>query len=226
DNAPYSYSYEKQGEALDTKVNRILEKERQTHPVVKQFEIEMIPWKGELKERYQLMSVSAFNKIAKSENWSSLTLANDEAFVIEGRAHRDQSSVEHYFTNKKDTLTFHQEKHELKIKGATVQRITNFGELVLVIPDQLYNQAKQIGELRIVKNISVKDENDSSVLTEKLQEIMPVTDPTSSVPKLPKFESFYMEYHMGLMISGLFIFCGFFLGVVFLLATGSIIYFK
>ncbi|MCQ6531263.1 ABC transporter permease, partial [Bacillus mycoides] len=25
DNAPYSYSYEKQGEALDTKVNRILE---------------------------------------------------------------------------------------------------------------------------------------------------------------------------------------------------------
>ncbi|MGR5978741.1 hypothetical protein ACT7DJ_13335 [Bacillus cereus] len=64
------------------------------------------------------------------------------------------------------------------------------------------------------------------MLTEKLQEIMPipVTDPTSSSPKLPNFESFYQQYHMGLMVDGLFIFCGFFLGVVFLLATGSIIF--
>ncbi|MBG9612192.1 FtsX-like permease family protein [Bacillus cereus] len=228
ENAPYSYSYEKQNEALDTKVNKILDKEKQIHPVVKQFEIEMIPWKGDSKEPYQLMSVSTFNKIAKLENKSFLTLANDEVFVIEGNTSVDPASTERYFTNRKDTLTFHQEKHEVKIKGATVQRITNLGELVLVIPDQLYNQAKQIGELRIVKNISVKDENDSAVLTEKLQKIMlmPVTDPTSSGSELPNFESFYMQYHMGLMMNGLFIFCGFFLGVVFLLATGSIIYFK
>ncbi|AZJ24477.1 ABC transporter permease (plasmid) [Bacillus wiedmannii bv. thuringiensis] len=228
DNAPYSYSYEKQNEALDTKVNKILEKEKQIHPVMKQFELEMIPWKGDSKEPYQLMSVSTFNKVAELENKSFLTLANDEAFVIEGNTSVDPSSTEHYFTNRKDTLTFHQEKHELKIKGATVQRITNLGELVLVIPDQLYNQAKQIGELRIVKNISVKEENDSAMLTEKLQKIMPmpVTDPTSSGPELSNFESFYMQYHIGLMMNGLFIFCGFFLGVVFLLATGSIIYFK
>ncbi|PER37522.1 ABC transporter permease [Bacillus thuringiensis] len=228
DNAPYSYSYEKQNEALDTKVNKILDKEKQIHPVMKQFEIEMIPWKGDSKERYQLMSVSMFNDIPKLRNESSLTLNHNEAFVIEGNTSLDPSSVNHYFTNRKDILTFHQEKYEVQIKGATVQRITNLGELVLVIPDQLYNQAKQIGELRIVKNISVKDENDSAMLTEKLQKIMPmpVTDPTSSGPELSNFESFYMQYHIGLMMNGLFIFCGFFLGVVFLLATGSIIYFK
>ncbi|UIJ69825.1 FtsX-like permease family protein (plasmid) [Bacillus cereus] len=228
DNAPYSYSYEKQGEALDAKVNTILEEEKQIHPVMKQFELEMIPWKGDSKEPYHLMSVSSFNKIAKLEKKSLLTLAKDEAFVIEGNTSVDPSRTEHYFTNRKDTLTFHQEKHEVTIKGATVQRITNLGELVLVIPDQLYNQAKQVGELRIVKNMSVKDENDSAVLTEKLQKIipMPVTDPISSGPELLNFESFYMQYHMGLMMNGLFIFCGFFLGLVFLLATGSIIYFK
>ncbi|MHA4119746.1 FtsX-like permease family protein [Bacillus cereus] len=228
DNAPYSYTYEKQGEALDRKMNKILEEEKQIHPIIKKFELEMIPWKGDSKEPYQLMSVSSFNKVAKLENKSLLTLANDEAFVMEGNTSVDSSSTNHYFTNRKDTLTFHQEKHELTIKGATVQRITNLGELVLVIPDQLYNQAKQVGELRIIKNINVKDEKDSAVLTEKLQEIMPipVTDPTSSSPKLPNFESFYQQYHMGLMVNGLFIFCGFFLGVVFLLATGSIIFFK
>lgn len=226
DNAPYSYSYEKQGEALDTKVNKILEEEKQSPPVIKQSELELIPWKGDSKEPYQLMSVSSFNKVAELENM--LTLATDEAFVIEGNTSVDPSSTEHYFTNRKDTLTFHQEKHEVTIKGATVQRITNLGELVLVIPDQLYNQAKQVGELRIVKNMSVKGEKDSAVLTEKLQKIMPmpVTNPISSGPELPNFESFYMQYHMRLMMNGLFIFCGFFLGLVFLLATGSIIYFK
>ncbi|MCQ6531235.1 ABC transporter permease, partial [Bacillus mycoides] len=163
---------------------------------------------------------SAFNKIAKSENWSSLTLANDEAFVIDGNTRNENTD---YFKNRKVKFTFGDKVQELTIKGEEIRRLTNFGELVLVVPDQIYNSAKQVGKTRIVKNINLKDEKNSSVLTEKLQEIMPVTDPTSSVSK---FESFYMEYHIGLMINGLFIFCGFFLGVVFLLATGSIIYFK
>ena len=42
----------------------------------------------------------------------------------------------------------------------------------------------------------------------------------------PPFRNLYTGFHMGLEATGLMMFIGMFFGLVFLLATGSIIYFK
>jgi putative ABC transport system permease protein len=86
----------------------------------------------------------------------------------------------------------------------------------------MYEQAKQAFGTRIVKNIDVKDERNSKVLTEKLTKVMPAGESEM----VPAFRDFYTGFHMGLEATGLMMFIGMFLGLVFLLATGSIIYFK
>ena len=60
------------------------------------------------------------------------------------------------------------------------------------------------------------------MLTEKLTKVMPAGESEM----VPSFRDFYTGFHMGLEGTGLMMFIGMFLGLVFLLATGSIIYFK
>ena len=62
----------------------------------------------------------------------------------------------------------------------------------------------------------------SKVLTEKLTKVMPAGESEMVL----SFRDFYTGFHMGLEGTGLMMFIGMFLGLVFLLATGSIIYFK
>ncbi|PGT56632.1 ABC transporter permease, partial [Bacillus cereus] len=175
----------------------------------------MVPSEGELKERFQFISVSNFNKIAKDVNQNPLTLAADEAFVIEGNTTQDAKIINNYFKNRKDKFTFGDKVQEVTIKGAAIRPLTNLGESVLVVSDQIYNSAKQVGKTRIIKNINIEDEQNSSVLTEKLKKVMPnkSIEDESSNSEIPFFDSFYMQYHDDLMISGIFIFIGFFLGL-------------
>lgn len=50
--------------------------------------------------------------------------------------------------------------------------------------------------------------------------------PAGESEVLKPFNDFYTGFQMGLETTGLMMFIGLFLGLVFLLATGSIIYFK
>jgi len=114
------------------------------------------------------------------------------------------------------------EAKTLTIKGAEGRNITNLGELFVVVPDEVYKSAKAVADTRIVKNIDVKDERNSKVLTEKLKKVMPAGESEVARP----FNDFYTGFHGMLEATGLMMFIGLFLGLVFLLATGSIIYFK
>ncbi|MGE7883104.1 ABC transporter permease [Bacillus sp. NPDC094077] len=234
--APYSYSYEKKDAALDKKVNAILAKEKQDHPVKDQFEIETVPVKGKFEgdkvdfisninyrvsEKYQFMSQSEFNKLANKFDAETVNVDTGEAFVL------DSSYMEGYelspqYKGNKAVFQIGNDMKTLTIQGTNDTAITNLGELVVVVSDDMYEQAKQAFGTRVVKNIDVKDERNSKVLTEKLAKVMPVGE--SEV--VPLFRDFYTGFHMGLEGTGLMMFIGMFLGLVFLLATGSIIYFK
>jgi putative ABC transport system permease protein len=63
----------------------------------------------------------------------------------------------------------------------------------------------------------VQDEQHTEQLTEKIQQL---------VPEKAQLTSFYAAYKGGMEATGMLIFMGGFLGLVFLLATGSVIYFK
>lgn len=234
--APHSYSYEKKDLALDNKVNAILDEEKGNHPVTNQFEIEMVPVKGKFEgekadmgmntnylvtEKYQLVSQSAFNKLAQKMDVETVNLAADEAFIyddmyIEGH---EFSTV---YKGNKAVFPIGNETKTLTIQGAEGRNITNLGELFVVVPDEVYNSAKAVSDTRIVKNIDVKDEKNSKVLTEKLKKVMPAGESEVAVP----FNDFYTGFRSMLEATGLMMFIGLFLGLVFLLATGSIIYFK
>ncbi|PGE93647.1 ABC transporter permease [Bacillus pseudomycoides] len=236
DYAPHSYSYEKKDAALDNKVNAILGEEKQKHPVTNQFEIEMVPVKGKLEgekadmgmntnylvtEKYQLVSQSAFNNIAKNMDLEAVSLAANEAFVFDGM-YIEGHEFSTVYKGNKAVFPIGNEAKTLTIKGAEGRNITNLGELFVVVPDEVYKSAKAVADTRIVKNIDVKDEKNSKVLTEKLKKVMPAGEPEVARP----FNDFYTGFHGMLEATGLMMFIGLFLGLVFLLATGSIIYFK
>lgn len=234
--APYSYSYEKKDEELDKKVNAILAEEKANHPVKDQFEIETVPVKGKfegdkvdfilnlnytISEKYQFMSQSEFNKLAKKIDAETVNIATGEAFIY------DSSYIEGYefspqYKGSKTVFQIGNETKTLTIQGANNTALTNLGELVIVVSDEMYEQAKQAFGTRTVKNIDVKDERNSKVLTEKLAKVMPAGESEM----VPSFRDFYTGFQMGLEGTGLMMFIGMFLGLVFLLATGSIIYFK
>ncbi|MEN1938623.1 ABC transporter permease [Paenibacillus sp. 102] len=236
DYAPYSYSYEKKDAALDNKVNAILNEEKQNHSVTNQFEIEMVPVKGKFEgekadmgmntnylvtEKYQLVSQSAFNKIAKQMDVEAVNLAANEAFVYDGM-YIEGHEFSAIYKGNKAVFPIGNETKTLTIQGAEGRNITNLGELFVVVPDEVYNSVKAVSSTRIVKNIDVKDENNSKVLTEKLKKVMPAGESEVALP----FNDFYTGFHGMLEATGLMMFIGLFLGLVFLLATGSIIYFK
>ncbi|MGH0600656.1 ABC transporter permease [Bacillus mycoides] len=234
--APYSYSYEKKDEELDKKVSAILAEEKANHPVKDQFEIETVPVKGKfegdkvdfilnlnytISEKYQFMSQSEFNKLAKKIDAETVNVATGEASIY------DSSYIEGYefspgYKGSKAVFQIGNETKTLTIQGANNTAITNLGELVIVVSDDMYEQAKQAFGTRTVKNIDVKDERNSKVLTEKLAKVMPAGESEM----VPSFRDFYTGFQMGLEGTGLMMFIGMFLGLVFLLATGSIIYFK
>ncbi|MEI4619635.1 ABC transporter permease [Bacillus cereus] len=236
DYAPHSYSYEKKDAALDRKVNAILTEEKENHPVTDQFEIEMVPVKGKFEgekadlgmntnyfvtEKYQLVSQSAFNNIAKKMDVEAVNLAANEAFVYDGM-YIEGHEFSAIYKGNKAVFPIGNETKTLTIQGAEGRNITNLGELFVIVPDEIYNSVKAVSSTRIVKNIDVKDENNSKVLTEKLKKVMPAGESEVALP----FNDFYTGFHGMLEATGLMMFIGLFLGLVFLLATGSIIYFK
>lgn len=234
--APYSYSYEKKDEALDKKVNEILAGEKSNHPVTYESELEMIPVKGTFKgeradqvlnthynvtKQYQLISQSNFNTIAKHLDIEPVNLSANEAFVYDS-LYIETLDFGPLYTGNTAVFPVGNESKELKIKGVNSRSVTNLNELFVIVPDQTYEQAKQVNETRIVKNIDVKGERNSKELTAKLASVMPAGESEILKP----FHDFYTGFQTGLETTGLMMFIGLFLGLVFLLATGSIIYFK
>ncbi|WP_454054134.1 FtsX-like permease family protein [Clostridium sp. Marseille-Q7071] len=233
---PFSYSYEKKNGELDSKVNTILNEEKNSHPVIEQFEIEMASVKGKfegeksdnirnanylISEYYHLVSQSSFNNIAKRMNTDTVNLNDGEAFIYDSTYIEGYEFSPVYIGNK---VVFHlgSERKTLTIKEAEGRSLTSLGELVVIVPDEVYESTKKIAGTRIVKNINVKNERNSKVLTEKLKKVMLVEEDAS----VQSFNDFYTDFEKGIEATGLIMFIGIFLGFVFLLATGSVIYFK
>lgn len=234
--APYSYSYEKQGAELDKKVKNILNESKQDHPITAQFDVEMVPVAGKfagenadmngnphyfITEKYSLISQSKFNGIAKPMETEAVTLQDEEAFIFDG-SYMEGHEFSSVYKGNEVVFPLGNGTKSLTIKGAVGKTVTNIGELVVVVPDAVYEQAKKENGTGTVTNIDVEGERKSKELTEKLASVMPKGESDFEEP----FRDFYRGFQMMLEATGLLMFIGIFLGLVFLLATGSIIYFK
>lgn len=115
-----------------------------------------------------------------------------------------------------------------KITIAVYQRfsLVNQGEMLfpLVISNELYNELKQEGTVE--ETLYIYKTANEKIAKELDRKINEVVKPLKHQENEPIYASFYENYHYGLETYGLLIFIGGFLGLVFLLATGSMLYFK
>ncbi len=87
----------------------------------------------------------------------------------------------------------------------------------IVVSDELFVRLQQETNQVSLETYAIAQQDKAKPLTEEIQAIL---------PEQARFSSFYQDYAQGVEAFGLLIFMGGFLGLVFLAATGSIIYFK
>ncbi|MED0962242.1 ABC transporter permease [Bacillus paramycoides] len=224
--APYSFSYEKQEDAIEKRIQSVFVENKKKNSIIRDFEIEMVTVKGATYDEnidvsnvffritydFQIMSQSMLNQNAKNLGVQKVNLNPGEVFIY--NLHEEKN----FKKGKRLQLPIEVEPTISVMQGVKNRKLTNLEELVVIVPDQLYEMVKQTHQTYIVKNIDVTQQKDSKELTEGLLKIVPDDD--------VKINTFY-KTHLDVMETyGTMLFIGVFLGVVFVLATGSIIYYK
>ena len=102
-----------------------------------------------ISEKYQFISQSEFNRLAKNGCRNSECSAG-EAFIYDSSYIEGHEFSPQYKGNKA-VFQIGNETKKLKIQGANDVAITNLGELVVVVSDEMYEQAKQAFGTRVVK---------------------------------------------------------------------------
>ncbi|MRC19083.1 FtsX-like permease family protein [Bacillus thuringiensis] len=227
--APYSFSYTKPEEAIERRIQTVFEQNKEKNLILREFEIEMITVKGETYEKegntnlpnspskitydFQLISQSMLNRNAKNMGVKKVNLNRGEVFIY--NLHEDKK----FKKGNRLQLPINSEPIISVMQGIENRKLTNLEELVVILPDPLYELVKQTHQTHIVRNIDVTQQKDSRKLTEYLLEIVPADNDL-------KISAFYKTYIDVMEGYGLTLFIGSFLGAVLVLATGSIIYYK
>lgn len=178
---------------------------------------------------YSIISESKFNEIAKLRNLDyEINLKSADEVVL-----FDQSYFETFmnsYTNKILTLKGANGDKKLKIVDFKTYPLIYNSPIAtsIVVKDEVYKSLYNEKDAFYVKVYKTDNERNSKALTEELVKLannykVEESDINVSGSSLLNY---YSAYRSGLAVSGLLIFISSFLGLVFLLATGSIIFFK
>ncbi|WP_100617048.1 FtsX-like permease family protein [Bacillus cereus] len=227
--APYSFSYKKQEDAIEKHIQTVFEENKKKNSIIRDFEVEMVTVKGgpfeekgntnlpnppsKIPYDFQLMSQSMLNRNAKNMGVKKVNLNPGEVFIY--NLHEDKN----FEKGNRLQLPLKVEPKISVIQDVKIRKLTNLGDLIVIVPDQLYETIKQTHQPYVVRNIDVTQQKDSEKLTEELLKISPKDNDM-------KIGSFYKAYVDIMDMTGLMLFVGIFLGAVFVLETGSIIYYK
>lgn len=166
---------------------------------------------------YSIIDNTTFNQLAKLQNRDeSLSLKGNEAAVLEAGYSKSFSpkyigaSISLNVNDNSENITFK------KLKKYNVLNPPTAG-ITVVISDELFTKLASGTNLVNMEVYELKNEENAETLTKEIQTLL---------PNEASFSSFYSNYARGMESTGLLIFIGGFLGLVFLGATGSIIYFK
>lgn len=172
---------------------------------------------GEEEQSFTVISVRDFNRMAKLQGRDeTISLEGSEAAALEP-AYMEGISPEYVGSSI-----------ELKVSGInktihfnTLKKynVLNLGSVysTIVVSDDLFAELKHSAKALVAEAYGITHQDKAKELTKQLEGIVPETAGLSS---------FYSDYSRGMESSGLLMFMGGFLGLVFLAATGSIIYFK
>ena len=231
--SPYSYSYEVTSPELNRKVDQALNEFKGDHPVEKDMTIKTFQVKGQVHDAGKKLDASKLGDkdnstiVAFSEfkKWAQTFGRDVEQKLGTGEAiqHRDEqisSVMEKMGLNVPETfsLVAGKETIDLKVVKSGAYPLKNGYFNAVIVPDEVYQKALKADsglKEKEIRLINVKDQGSSKELTAAIAKA-----------SNEKATSYYEVYKSGLEATGMMIFIGTFVGLVFLIATGSIIYFK
>lgn len=213
---PFSYVYWSNADR-DQKVNQALLQYPQNQ-LLHSVEIEFISTRGSLpglNTRFALISESNYNELAQIKGWDKVNMSKQEDAVI---VHSDYD-FRGDFVDKTVLLELDDKsKPEFLIVDRRPYKLTNNSNTwtSLVLKDEAYEQLSKAEKPNSLRALIVDNQKDSQALTAELGRILPAYT----------WNSYYSEYMLNMEQRGMLMFIGGFLGLVILLATGSIIYFR
>lgn len=224
--SPFSYAYISSDKEIDGQLDKVITSDS-LHPVIGQTEIPVLNVEGEvsnpLLQDYleegpvKLVSESTYNKALEILNLDgSVNLSGTEAVGIQPLL-TEYSSADY----EGHTVTLKTPGSEEKIRFTTMaeDRIIpwSYPDFSVIISDELFKDlAKQLTPIPIA-SYEVEDEKTTK---ETFDELNKLTEEGTQL------SSYYETYRRGLETAGLNLFVLGFLSLVFLAATGSVIYFK
>jgi putative ABC transport system permease protein len=224
--APFSYQYTSNNEAFDHQVKKIIEQDKE-HPVLTQLEIPVIQMNGDIsafeyipyghpvnKTPIRILSCSTYHLITMAlGKKDTLHLSKNQAAMI--RPYLDYTNSNNI--GKKLTL---QGSYTLSIVKTLEDRIINWSDpdIYIVISDSLFKGLKEQKESFYYKIYRVKDQEATRTTSNQLLSL--------AADKKIELSTFYRNYRMNIESAGVDLFLLGFLGIVFIVATGSIIYLK
>nr|WP_238357965.1 ABC transporter permease [Cohnella zeiphila] len=231
-NTPFSYEFVSRGEPFDSQARQLIEADRE-HPVLAQLTVPVVEWKSERTNALELpiqyfsyakpgtsisfLSASSYNRMSQAlGREETVQLNGDEAASV--RPMLDNQTADQY-----DGLSL---KVQLEggertlpfvdfLKGRVLS--WHFPDFYIVVSDSLFGEMTKALAPTTYELFRVENPESAKATSEKL---------LGMAADENRFHAFYTEYRNSLEESGLFLFIVGFLGLVFLAATGSVIYFK
>ncbi|WP_411553836.1 ABC transporter permease [Paenibacillus lautus] len=169
-------------------------------------------------QTYSAISNQDFNELAKLQGRKeAMELKGDEAAVLDPVYYEGISPA---YVGSKVKLTQNDQEHDITFKQLKKFSVLNMGTVysTIVLSDELFAKLeKETNKSFSLEAYGISNQDQAKQLTEEIEGVL---------PESAGFASYYQDYARGMESSGLLIFMGGFLGLVFLTATGSIIYFK
>lgn len=196
--APYTFMWEGAPQDIDSEI--IEREETVTSKVLRIAQ-------NTQEMEYVVISQSTFEKLAKNVEWSDVqTVKDGEVFMID--AYYDER-----WSQKIESVTIDGIEYPVaKLYDKAVFNTKTLGANAIVVTDQLYNEI--VADEKTYQVVQVKDYKNQLALSEKL------------AASTENFSSATQDYKDSITEFGSLLFVGSFLGLVFLVATGSIIFFK
>ncbi|MCM3537573.1 ABC transporter permease [Priestia endophytica] len=225
-NDPNSMMFKNEDESK-AKIVQDLIYQNKDHKVVYHKQISTLEPKGDITDlkntlpfntlMYTVISSTDFNELAKEQKRKDkISLKGDEAAVLEPAYFE---GVTPKYVGSTVSLKGNEQVRDItftKLKKYNVLNSYTAGATVVVSDDMFAQLAKNEKQINM-EVYEITDEDHAKQLTERINAVLADN---------AQFSSFYEDYASGLEAAGLMIFMGGFLGLVFLAATGSIIYFK
>lgn len=235
DLAPFSYTHLSKDEAYNKQIFDIIKKDSE-HPLTVQIDIPVI----ELQQEYigpgnydasliRIVSENIFNEVVTQlyqRPSSTINLNPGETMAIKPLL-TDQTKDD--YLGNTILFTIGTKSYSLDVMGLTDMRILTwtYPDFYIIVDDGVFNEMKGFVTPNIYKAYEVQNENSTKKTSEELIKLNSIDE---SVFKGDKDNSqiftYYKVYKANLEEASLVLFVVSFLGLVFLTATGSILYFK